>query len=158
MFDRGHWELVGLRSNPEYTGDNFFVVPQPAKENGDTVIYESGFIIKNGLEGEQLKAACKFVEQLTSRKYQDTKAITGIAISANREAAEAAADAAEDPELERAFLAQVENARLPYGALYAKWPTIEQILDGMMEQILNGTTVQEAVDDAVTEINRELSQ
>jgi multiple sugar transport system substrate-binding protein len=159
-FDRGHWELVGLRGNPEYKPEAVAVVRQPKKKSHATVIYESSWVINGAVEGDndKLKATGLFVEATTSRQYQDTKAITGIAIAANKESAEIAAEKAPNPEIERVFLEAVADGRAPYGALYAKWPAIETILDSMMERVLAGNAIKDEVLAAVTEINRELGQ
>lgn len=158
MFDRGHWELVGLRGNAKYTDGSFKVVGQPVGSDAATVLYESGFVIRADIPEEKKQAACEFVEAATSGAYQDTKALTGIAISGNQEAAAAAIDKAADPEIEQAFFDEVANGRAPYGAIYKTWPTIETLLDGMMEKILAGGDVATEVAATVEEINRELSK
>ena len=84
--------------------------------------------------------------------------LTGIAISGNRAAAEAAIEQSFDPVLEQAFFDEVEFGRPPYGSIYANWPTIEELLDSMMERILAGGDVEAEVAAAVREINRELSR
>jgi multiple sugar transport system substrate-binding protein len=157
MFDRGHWELVGLRSNAKYEPGIFSVVGQPSKAKDATVLYASGFVIRADIPEEKKLAACQFVEAATNRQYQDTKAITGIAISANRFAAEEAAKNAEGT-IEDVFVQEVANGRPPYGSVYKTWPTIEERLDAMMERILAGGDVAAEVGVAVEEINRELSQ
>jgi multiple sugar transport system substrate-binding protein len=157
MFDRGHWELVGLESNANYTEGSIGIVGQPSKVDGSTVIYESSWAIRGDLEGDKLLAACKFVTAATDRQYQDTKALTGVAIAANQESAAAAIDSSKTPELERVFQAEVADGRAPYGAKYAKWPAVEEILNSMMERILAGGNVNDEVAGAVEEINRELS-
>jgi multiple sugar transport system substrate-binding protein len=158
MFDRGHWELVGLRSNENFAEGAFSVVGQPQGAERATVLYESGFVIRADIPEEKKLAACQFVEAATSRAYQDTKVITGIAISGNQEAAAAAIDQSVDPAVEQAFFDEVEFGRAPYGAIYANWPTIELLLDSMMERILAGGEVEAEVATAVEEINRELSR
>lgn len=158
MFDRGHWELVGLKSNAAYEPGIFSVVGQPAKDNNATVLYESGFVIRADIPEEKKLAACQFVEAATNRGYQDTKAITGIAISANQAAAADAVANAEDPALEQAFVDAVASGRAPYGSVYTSWPSIETALDSMMERILAGGDIEAEVAVAVEEINRELSQ
>jgi multiple sugar transport system substrate-binding protein len=157
MFDRGHWELVGLQSNALYEPGIFSVVGQPTKANNETILYESGFVIRADIDEAKKLAACQFVEAATSTAYQDTKAITGIAISANQEAADAAAAASDSP-IEAAFVEAVASGRAPYGSKYSKWPTIEALLDSMMERVLAGGEVEAEVAVAVEEINRELSQ
>lgn len=158
MFDRGHWELVGLRANPNFEEGSFKVVGQPQNAARATVLYESGFVIRADIPEEKKLAACQFVEAATNRGYQDTKVLTGIAISGNQEAAEAAIEQSADPEVEQAFFDEVEFGRAPYGAIYANWPTIEAALDSMMERILAGGEVEAEVAAAVEEIDRELSR
>ncbi len=157
MFDRGHWELVGLESNALYKPGLFGVVGQPVAKNNATVLYESGFVIRADIPDEKKKAACEFVAAATDRTYQDTKALTGIAISANQEAAQAMAASTDSP-IEKTFVDNVQYGRPPYGSVYKTWPDIEASLDSMMERILAGGTVEDEVKSAVDDINRTLSQ
>lgn len=158
MFPRGHWELVGLRSNANYDPSRVAVMGNPYKTEPATVIYESGFVIPANIAPEKLEAACKFVEAATRPAYQQTKALTGIAISGNQAVAEEAISEAPQPEVEQAFFDQVQYARAPYGAKFESYPAVELILESMMERVLNGEDVETAVQDAVREINRELSR
>ena len=160
MFDRGHWEMVGLTANSEYTPERVAVVGQPQKTERATVIYESGWMINAAVQDDPAKllAACQFLEAATGQGYQDTKVYTGLEISANRFSAEKAVDESEWPEIERVFVDEAQYGRRPYGSLYANWPTVEQILDSMMERILAGEDVETEVADAVNEINRELER
>jgi multiple sugar transport system substrate-binding protein len=138
MFDRGHWELVGLRGSKNFNGKNVAVAVQPKKKNNLTVIYESGFVINKNAKGDVLTA--------------------NLAIPGNKKAAEKSATLVQYPDIEKAFLDQVPNSRLPYGSRWVKWPAIETILDGMMDKIIHGTDVKTAVAAAVTECNRELGK
>jgi len=158
MFDRGHWELVGLRANANFEDGVFKVIGQPQNVDRATVLYESGFVIRADIPEAKKLAACQFVEAATNRGYQDTKVLTGIAISGNEEAAAAAIEQSADPEIEQAFFDEVEFGRAPYGSVYSNWPTIEGLLDSMMERILAGGEVEAEVAVAVEEINRELSK
>jgi multiple sugar transport system substrate-binding protein len=158
MFDRGHWELVGLRSNAKFQPGIFSVVSQPVGKDNATVLYESGFVIRADIDESKKQAACQFVEAATNSGYQDTKVLTGIAISGNQAAAAAAIDKSVDPAIEQAFFDQVANGRAPYGSVYKTWPTIESLLDGMMEKILAGGEVEAEVATTVSDINRELSK
>jgi multiple sugar transport system substrate-binding protein len=158
MFDRGHWELVGLRSNANFEEGKFGVLSQPSNGTEATVLYASGFVIRADVTDAEKQAACDFIEAATDREYQDTKAITGIAISGNIEAAEAAAADNPYPEIEEVFVNEVEFGRAPYGARFANWPTVELLLDSMMERILAGGDVETEVAAAVEEINRELER
>ncbi len=158
MFPRGHWELVGLRSNPNYRPERVAVMGNPYNTEPATVIYESGFVIPANIDEAKLPAACAFIEAATSESYQKTKAITGIAISGNQQVARKAIEIAEQPEVESMFFDQVAYGRPPYGAKYVDYPAVETVLDSMMERILSGEAVEAAVADAVREINRELAR
>lgn len=160
MFDRGHWEMVGLQANSEFTPERVAVIGQPQNEERATVIYESGWMINAAAQDDPAKllAACQFIEAGTDRGYQDTKVVTGLEISANRHSAAAAAEAAEYPELEAVFVDEAQYGRRPYGSLYANWPTVETALDSMMERILAGGDIEEEIAIAVEEINRELER
>lgn len=158
MFPRGHWELVGLRSSAEYDPSRVAVMGNPYKTEPATVIYESGFVIPASIADEKLEAACTFVDAATSAVYQDTKALTGIAISGNESVAQSAIAEAAQPEVEQSFFDQVQYARPPYGAKYENYPAVETVLESMMERILNGADIEGTVADAVREINRELSR
>ena len=158
MFPRGHWELVGLRSNAAYGPARVAVMGNPYKTKPATIIYESGFVIPASISDAKLEAACKFVDAATNAPYQDTKGVTGIAISGNQDVAQRAISEAPQPEVEQAFFDQVQYARPPAGAKYENYPAVETVLESMMEQILNGAEVESTVADAVREINRELSR
>ncbi|HXF03770.1 MAG TPA: sugar ABC transporter substrate-binding protein [Candidatus Macondimonas sp.] len=158
IFPRGHWELVGLRSNKNYQPGRVAVMGNPYKLRPATVIYESGFVIPANIRPEKLTAACKFIEAATSPAYQNTKVLTGIAISGNQSVAANAISKAPQPAVERAFFNQVRYARAPYGARYAAYPAVETVLESMMERILAGGDVKTEVAKAVQEINRELSR
>ncbi len=158
MFPRGHWEMIGLQANPNFEPGRVGVMGNPYATEPATVIFESGFVIPASIEAEKLPAACAFVEAATSAAYQDTKALTGIAISGNQSAAQAAIASAPIPAVEQAFFDQVQYARPPYGALFSNYGAVETILESMMEEILAGEEIEVAVADAVREINRELGR
>ena len=158
MFPRGHWEMIGLQANPNFTPGRIGVMGNPYGTAPATVIFESGFVIPASISADKLPAACAFVEAATSPKYQDTKALTGIAISGNESVAQTAIATANLPAVEQAFFDQVQYARPPYGALFANYGAVETILQSMMEEILAGEDIDAAVADAVREINRELSR
>lgn len=159
MFDRGHWELVGLQASPEWAGGAIDVVAQPkGKASADTVIYQSTFAINAQAASDpaKLQAACTLVDAATSPAYQDTKVITGIAISATPVSAEKAIERSKTPDVDRRFQESVSAGRPPWGSSLAAYPAIETILESMMERILNGAPVADEVQKATQEINREL--
>jgi multiple sugar transport system substrate-binding protein len=158
MFPRGHWELIGLQANPNFDPGRIGVMGNPYATEPATVIFESGFVIPANISPDKLPAACAFVEAATGPAYQDTKALTGIAISGNEAVAQAAVATAAMPQVEQAFFDQVQYGRPPYGALFPSYPAVETILQSMMEEILAGVEIEAAVADAVLEINRELSR
>ena len=159
MFDRGHWELVGLQASPEWSPDAIDIVQQPAGAIGDdTVIYQASFAINAQVADDpaRLQAACTLVDAATSPGYQDTKVITGVAISSTPASAQAAIGASALPAVEQKFQDAVATGRAPWGARLAAYPAIETILESMMERILNGSTVADEVASAVAEIDREV--
>jgi multiple sugar transport system substrate-binding protein len=161
IFPRGHWEMVGLRNNADYTEARVAVVGNPSNKSDATVLYESGWMVNKAVESDEnkLMAACKFIEAATrAEPYQNSKVVTGLEISANAEAAAAAPEASEYPAITQAFVDEVANGRLPYGARYSNWPTVEGAIDSMMANILAGGSVEDEVALAVEEINRELSR
>jgi multiple sugar transport system substrate-binding protein len=158
MFPRGHWELVGLRSNSNYTPERVAVMGNPYNTEPATVIFEAGFVIPAGISPGKLEAACRFVDAATQPAYQRTKPLTGIELSGNQSVAEEAISSSPQPEVAAVFVNQVQFARPPYGARFANYPAVETILESMMEEILAGADVDDAVADAVQEINRELSR
>lgn len=160
MFPRGHWEMVGLTAQDDYEPGRVAVVGNPIKEVDSTVIYESGWFInaKVADDPDKLLAACQFVEELTGLEYQSTKVVTGLEISANREAAAAAVDESAWPDIERVFVEEAEQGRRNYGSIFANWPIVEGALDSMMENILAGADIEDEVDIAVEEIDRELER
>jgi multiple sugar transport system substrate-binding protein len=158
MFPRGHWELVGLRANPNYEPGRVAVMGNPYRLEPATVIYEAGFVIPADIDEAKLEAACRFVEAATDVGYQQTKPLTGIELPGNRFVAEEAIDASPQPEVAEVFVNQVQYARPPYGALYERYPAVETVLESMMERILAGEDVETSVQEAVREINRELAR
>jgi len=160
MFPRGHWEMVGLTNLEDYLPNRVAVVGYPVKAADETVIYESGWFINAKVADDQTKllAACQLVDELTGTEYQDTKVVTGLEISANRESAAKAVEQSQWPDIERVFVEEAEQGRRNYGSIFPNWPIVESALDSMMENILAGGDVEEEVDMAVEEIDRELSR
>ncbi|ASW55287.1 hypothetical protein CIK06_15580 [Plantactinospora sp. KBS50] len=160
MFDSGHWSLVGLTGAKGYAPEKVAVVPQPKRTAEATALYESSFVLRHDLPAAKIKAAATFIDAATGRGYQDTKAVTGIAISASTEAAQASltSDSAKFAKLDRAFVDATASGRPPYGSKIGVYPTIEKALDGMMEQILRGGSVPEQVARTIPAINRELAK
>lgn len=161
MFPRGHWEMVGLRNNEIYTEDRVSIIANPRNVEGATVIYESGWVINAALadQPERLQAACALLEGLTDVEFQNSKVISGLEISANVEAAAAAVDVSEYPEISERFVMALADGRPDYSTRYAGWAvTIEEPINLMMENILAGADIEEEVAFAVEEINRELER
>lgn len=160
IFPRGHWELVGLRNQDNYEDGRLAVVGNPSNVEDVTVIYESGWVINAAVASDpaKLEAACKFVDAATSLEYQETKNITSIAIAANQEAAQEDINNTQYPAIEQVFVDEVANGRAPYGAKYAIWPVLETRLDLMMENILAGNSVEDEIQLAVEDLDRELER
>ncbi len=161
MFPRGHWEMVGLRNNESYTEERVSIVANPRNAEGATVIYESGWVLNADLadEPDQLEAACRLLEGLTDVEFQNSKVISGLEISANVEAASAAVEVSEYPEISERFVAALADGRPDYSTRFAGWAVIiEEPINLMMENILAGGDIEEEVEIAVEEIERELER
>lgn len=158
MFPRGHWELVGLRSNPNYAPERVGIMGNPYNTEPATVIFEAGFVIPANIDPAKLEAACRFVDAATRPEYQLSKPLTGIELSGNQQVAEEAIATSPQPDVEQGFVDQVQYAHPPYGALYENYPAVELVLESMMEQILAGADLESTVADAIREINRELTR
>jgi multiple sugar transport system substrate-binding protein len=160
MYDSGHWALVGLTGAKGYSADKVGVVPQPKRATEATALYESSFVLRHDLPKAKYKAAAQFIEAATNRGYQDTKAITGIAISANSQAASGSLTSADAKfaALDKVFVDATTAGRPPYGSKIGVYPTIEKALDGMMEKILRGAPVAGTIGETITAVNRELAK
>ncbi len=158
MYDSGHWELVGLADSDGYKPDLLGVVEQPRRKTDATVLYESSFVVRHDLPDDRLAAVAKFVEAATNRGYQDTKAITGIALSANQAAAKASLDnpKSQFADLDKVFVAATAKGRPPSGSKVAKYPTVEKRLDEMMDRILRGGAVEAEAARTVKLVDQEL--
>lgn len=157
MFDSGHWELVGLSNADGFKPEGLGVVGQPKKVDDSTVIYQSSFAVRYDLPDEKKKAIATFVEAATAAGYQSSKAVTGIALSGNEDVANEATEgdgpfAAYDP----IYIEATQKGRPPSGAKVAKYPTIEERLNDMMDRIMRKGDVEGEVAKAVKEIDREL--
>jgi multiple sugar transport system substrate-binding protein len=161
MFPRGHWEMVGLRNNEQYTPERVAVVANPRNVEAATVIYESGWVINSALADDEakLEAACQLVEALTDTLFQSTKVVSGLEISANAAAAEEALEVSEYPEISAMFADAAQYGRADYGGIIPRWGVlIDEPVNLMMENILAGADIEEEVAIAVEEINRELER
>lgn len=160
MFPRGHWELVGLQLQENYDPARVSVVGYPVGEQDVTIAFEDGWVINAALADDPaaLEAACRFVEVATSPVFQDSKVVTGLEISANAEVAAAAPELSAWPEIEAVFVEEAQDAQPDPEARFAFWPIIGDRLDLMFENILAGADVEEEVQFAVEEIERELAR
>ncbi len=133
----GHWSLIEYRSD----GMDIGVVGLPTNTGKqETVIYCTSLAVTRDTKHPQL--AWEFVKYMTSTEVQIKRVSTGLAISANRAAAE---HYATNPQ-EAAFLAQVKHARAPWGARVERYPFCEDLGREMFEDILNaGVPVEQAV-------------
>ncbi len=158
MFDSGHWELVGLAASKYYKPEMLAVIPQPRRKNADTVLYESSFVVRHDLPDDKIEAVAHFVDAATGRQYQDTKDLTGIALAGNEAAARASLTDRRSPfrRLDKTFVDVAANGRRPYGSILASYPTVEKLLDGMMEKILHGSSVKDEIHTTVQAVDQEL--
>ncbi len=160
MFPRGQWELVGLQNQPNYDPARVAVVGYPIGERDATIAFEDGWVINVAIANDpaKLAAACSFVDFATSPVFQDSKAVTGLEISANQAVADQASEVSQWPEVQAVFVSEAEDALPDPNTRFTFFAILEPRLDLMMENILAGADVQEEIDLAVEEINLELER
>lgn len=157
MFDSGHWQLVGLSSTEEFDPKLVGVVGQPKKVDDSTVIYQSSFAVRHDLPEEKKQAVATFVEAATAAGYQSTKAVTGIALSANEKVAnDAVTGDADFASFDPVYIEATAKGRPPYGSKVAKYPSVEERLGDMMDRIMRSGDVEGEVGKVVPAIDREL--
>jgi hypothetical protein len=93
------------------------------------VLYQSGLCVP--ARGKHSKLGWEWVEFMTRRDVQIERVESGVAVSGNRLAAE---HYASDP-IERAFLAQVQHARQPWGATVERYPLVEELGQEMLRDL-----------------------
>ncbi len=143
----GHWMMIDYRSD----GLDFGVVSLPTNTGRRaTVIYEAGLAINQASDRRDL--AWEFVKYMTSVEVQKKRVASGVAISANRHVARYYAG---DP-VEDAFLAAIEYARGPWGARVEQYSMVEDLGQEMMDDILFGTPIDEAIERTARLIESEL--
>lgn len=160
MYPRGHWELVGLQLQENYAPEKLGVVGYPVGARDATIAFEDGWVVNAAVADDpaKLEAACQFLDVATGLEFQRSKVETGLEISANVESANESLELSAWPELEQVFHAEMANVMTDPNARVVAMGVIEPRLDLMYENILAGADVQEEVDLAVEEIERELQR
>ena len=160
MFPRGQWELVGLQNQENYDVGRVAVVGYPVGARDATIAFEDGWVINTAVANDpaKLQAACSFIDFATSPVFQDSKAVTGLEISANQSVADMASEVSQWPDVQATFVEEADDALPDPNTRFTFFAIVEPRLDLMMENILAGADVQEEVDLAVEEINRELER
>jgi len=126
---KGHWMMIDYRARKLDVG----VVPLPTNgQKPATVVYEAGAAITTLARHPDV--AWEYVKHQTSEGVQRRRVASGLAVSANRRAADhVAADPVED-----AFLRIVQYARPPWGAKVERYPNCEDLGREMMQDIQDG--------------------
>ena len=147
---KGHWMMIDFRSD----GIDFGAVSLPTNTGRRvTVIYESGLAITTKAKHPDL--AWEYIKYMTAKDVQIRRVASGLAISANKDAATYYAN----NEVEDAFIAEVPYARPPWGATVERYPFIEDLLRDMMEDILYSegkVTVEKALHETAKLIDAAL--
>jgi multiple sugar transport system substrate-binding protein len=158
----GHWALVGYSAAPKDAKGkpllrlvDVGVVELPTQlKRSVTVMYEAGFAV--GKNCKRPDVAWKFIKYMTSADVQRRLNVTGIAVSARKDVAEArgAKDARE-----AAFLGIIPSARSPWGASVEGYDNVETVGQKMMDNVLQGAlTLDEAVRRAVEDIDKDFAK
>ena len=160
MYPRGHWELVGLQLQENYSPEKVGVVGYPVGTRDATIAFEDGWVVNAAVANDpaKLEAACQFVNVATDTDFQRSKVETGLEISANQASADESVSLSAWPDLEAVFVAEMANVITDPNARLVAMGVIEPRLDLMFENILAGADIQEEVDLAVQDIERELQR
>lgn len=143
----GHWMIIDYRADKL----DFGVVSLPTNIGRPaTVIYEAGLAINK--QSKRRDLAWEYIKYMTGVEVQKKRVASGLAISANKHVARHYAG---DP-VEDAFLAAIEHARGPWGARVEAYAMVEDLGQEMVDDILFGTPVDEAIDRTARLIEAEL--
>jgi multiple sugar transport system substrate-binding protein len=124
---KGHWAMIDYRAD----GIDFGVVGLPTNGVAPvTVVYEAGLSITRKARYPDL--GWEYIKFMTGKDVQVRRVASGLAISANKQAA---AQSAGNP-VEDAFIRAAQYARPPWGARVERYAFIEELGREMMEDIL----------------------
>lgn len=152
----GHWAIPGFKESDLIDIEDLGVVQLPSQTGkSQTVLYLAGLAI--GKNCRNPDAAWEYIKFMNRYENQLRYNRTGIAISARRDVAE---ELAGDNEMERNFLAIVEQGRAPWGSRVEQYDIIveeagRKLLDAV---IMHGRDLQTEARRAATQIDRELAR
>jgi ABC-type glycerol-3-phosphate transport system substrate-binding protein len=154
MMMSGHWSLPLLLKYAARGDLSLGVAPVPHRTGAtpQTAIYVSGWAVPANVRHKRL--AVELAAWLAGPEAQRMRADTRLGISALRAIAEERADR-DATGIERAFLAQVERGRMPWGAVVMDFHRIERMsFDIMDRRLLKGEDVQRAATAVAEALDR----
>lgn len=158
MLISGHWHLPRLASYAERGDVEIGVAPIPHRLGAEptTVVYTSGWAVPANVRHKRL--AVELANYLAGADAQRMRARSRLEIPALVSVASEVADS--DPSgVEKAFLRQVENARVPWGATVLDFHEIEEMsFDIMDRHLLNGDSLQVAASEIARAIDRVIAR
>jgi len=144
MLASGHWNMPRLKEYQAQGVLDIGIAPIPHREGAAprTVIYSAGWAVPLNVRNKRL--AVELAAFLAGEEAQLMRAESGLEIPVIRRVAEALA-LADTTGVEAGFLAQVKNARTPWGARVMDFHEVERLaVDVMDMRLLQGTPIAEA--------------
>ena len=158
MMMSGHWSLPVLLKYAARGDLALGVAPVPHRAGArpSTAIYVSGWAVPANVPHKRL--AVELAAWMAGEEAQRMRSATRLGIPVLRALADEQAQ--RDPTgVERAFLAQVANGRMPWGAVVMDFHRIERMsFDIMDRRLLRGDDVQVAASEIAAEIDRVMSR
>jgi len=158
MLLSGHWTLQLLMSNMAGARLRLGVAPIPheASSSPATVLYASGWAVPANAPHRRLSV--ELAAYLASEEAQRMRSSTRLAIPAFRDVAEQAA-AGDTSGIEAAFLRQVDDGRVTWGARVRDFYEIEELTFQIMDRhLLRGDPLEETAKQVAAEVDRVLAR
>ncbi len=158
MLLSGHWTLQLLMSN--MAGDRLRLgvapIPHEASSAPATVLYASGWAVPANAPHRRLSV--ELAAFLASEEAQRMRSSTRLGIPAFRDVAEQAA-ARDTSGIEAAFLSQVDDGRVTWGARVRDFYEIEELTFQIMDRhLLRGDPLEETATQVAAQVDRVLAR
>lgn len=158
MLLSGHWTLQLLTSNMAADELQLAVAPIPHRTTSEpaTVLYASGWAVPANARHRRLSV--ELAAFLASEDAQRMRASTRLGIPAFRDVAEEVA-AADTTGLEHAFLRQVDNGRVTWGARIRDFYEVEELTFQIMDRhLLRGEALETTAAEVAAAVDRVLGR
>lgn len=158
ILESGHWTLQLLTSNMDGANLHLGVAPIPHKEDcpPSTVLYASGWAVPANARHRRLSV--ELAAYLASEEAQRARASTRLGIPAFQDVAHELARR-DTTGLEEAFLAQVADGRVTWGARVRDFYEVEELTFQIMDRhLLRGEPLDATAHEVALSVDRVLSR